>query len=99
MVKEKKGISDLLGAELRELTDNEKYRLGVGYGMKITNLSTGKLKESGIGEGFIILKANRKPISTVKDLKGVIASTDGGLFITGVYPNGQVAYYAINLED
>ena len=23
----------------------------------------------------------------------------GGLFITGIYPNGQVTYYAINLED
>ncbi len=99
LVKDKKGISDLLGAELRELTDSEKEKLGVGYGMKIVELNGGKLKQSGINEGFIILKANRIPIKTISDLKNVIATTDGGLFITGVYPNGQVAYYAINLED
>ncbi len=99
LVKEKKGISDLLGAELRELTEEEKEKLGVGYGMKIVELTGGKLKQSGINEGFIILKANRLPIKTISDLKNVIATTDGGLFITGVYPNGQVAYYAINLED
>ena len=99
LVNEKKGISDLLGAELRELTDEEKYKFGIDYGMKIVDLSAGKLRDSGINEGFIILKANREPIKSVTDLKRVIASTDGGLFITGVYPNGQVAYYAINLED
>ncbi len=99
IVKEKEGITDLLGAELRELTDQEKSRLGINYGMKIVELTAGRLKQSGIEQGFIILKANRTPISNVTDLKNVILSTDGGLFITGVYPNGQVAYYAINLED
>ncbi|MGQ1783505.1 MULTISPECIES: Do family serine endopeptidase [unclassified Saccharicrinis] len=99
IVKEKQGISDLLGAELRELTVEEKAKLRINYGMKIVKLTAGKLKQSGVTEGFIILKANREPISNVTDLKNVIASTDGGLFITGVYPNGQVAYYAINLED
>ena len=99
LVKQNQGLADLLGAELRELTEEEKERMRVNYGMKIVNLSSGKLKSSGMAEGFIILKANRQPISNVKDLKNVIAATDGGLFITGVYPNGQVAYYAINLED
>ena len=99
LVNEKKGLSDLLGAELRELTDDEKRRFGIGYGMKIVNLDNGKLKQSGIEEGYIILKANREPVGSIADLKRVIASTDGGLFITGIYPNGQVAYYAINLGD
>ena len=99
LVKDRKGISDLLGAELRELTDEEKDRLGVSYGMKVVELNGGKLKQSGIREGYIVLKANRMPVKSIDDLKNVIAATDGGLFITGVYPNGQVAYYAINLED
>ncbi len=99
LVKEKRGISELLGAELRELSDQEKNKLGVNYGMKVVDLSNGKLKNSGIEEGFIILKANRMPIKEMGDLEKAIATTTEGLFITGVYPNGQVAYYAINLED
>ncbi|TLX76510.1 Do family serine endopeptidase [Labilibacter sediminis] len=98
LVKEEDGIFNLLGAEMRELSDKEKSQIGVNYGMKIEKLANGKFKESGIDEGFIILKANREPVRVISDLKKVIASSDGGLFITGVYPNGQVAYYAINLE-
>jgi len=99
IVKDKAGISELLGAELKELSDSEKSKLGLDYGLKIVELADGKLKESGVRNGFIILKANRIPIKTIKDLKNVIASTEEGLFLTGVYPNGQVVYYGINLEN
>ncbi len=99
IVKDKTGLSDLLGAELRVLTNEEKSRIGLNYGMKVVELAEGKLKQTGMKEGFIILKANRVPVKNITDLKNAIATTDGGLFITGVYPNGQVAYYAINLED
>jgi Do/DeqQ family serine protease len=99
LVREKKGVSDLLGAEFRELSDQEKSELGINFGLKITAISQGKFKQGGIEQGFIVLKANRVPIKSITDLKNVIAATDEGLFITGVYPNGQVAYYAINLED
>ncbi|SMO43254.1 Do/DeqQ family serine protease [Saccharicrinis carchari] len=99
VVRQKEGISALLGAELRELSDQQKNRLLVDYGMEVVKLTAGKFKQSGIREGFIILKANRQPIKTITDLKDVIATTDGGLFITGVYPNGQVTYYAINLQE
>jgi Do/DeqQ family serine protease len=99
LVKEKKGIFDLLGAEFRELSDLEKSELGINFGIKITAISQGKFKQSGIEQGFIILKANRVPIKSITDLKKVIAATDEGLFIMGVYPNEQVAYYAINIED
>ncbi|WP_068474925.1 Do family serine endopeptidase [Saccharicrinis aurantiacus] len=99
IVKENKGVSDLLGGEFVALTEKEKARLGVNYGMKIASLGEGKLKMSGIEDGFIILKANRIPIKSISDIKRAIATTDEGLFITGIYPSGQVAYYAINLEE
>ncbi len=99
IVKEKDGVSGLLGAEIRELTKDEKESMGVDFGLKITDLSNGKLRDSGVREGFIILKANRVPVKTISDLKNVISATNEGLFLTGVYPNGQVAYYGINLEN
>ncbi len=99
LVKDNKGMSDLLGGEFEELSDKEKINLGVNYGVRIVKLNEGKLKSSGIKQGFIVLKANRVPINTLSDLKNAIARTDEGLFITGIYPNGQVAYYAINLDN
>jgi len=50
-------------------------------------------------KGYIITKANRVPISSVDDLKRVLSMVDEGLFLTGVYPNGRVVYYGINIEE
>jgi S1-C subfamily serine protease len=89
----------VLGAKLKELDDNEKNTLQINVGIKVLSLSEGKLKSSGIREGFIITKANRMPITSVDDLRRVVATADEGLFLTGIYPNGRIEYYAINLAD
>ncbi len=89
----------LLGATLTPLTDDEKSKLNLRYGVKVEKLASGKLQSSGVREGFIITKANRQPIASVKDFETAVATASEGLFIAGVYPNGKVAYYAINLEE
>ena len=67
--------------------------------MKIVKLNEGKLKQNGIQTGFIITKANRLPVTNMQDFERVVATANEGLFLTGIYPNGRVAYYAINLQD
>lgn len=89
----------VLGARLDELTADEKQSLQLRSGIKIKSLHPGKLKSSGIREGFIITKANRVPITSVEDFKKVVVSANEGLFLTGINPNGRVEYYAINLAD
>ncbi len=89
----------LLGATFAELTEQEKDKLGIYYGIKIKKLSDGKLKEAGVKENFIITKANRAPIKSVADFESAVSTASEGLFLSGIYTNGKVAYYAINLED
>ena len=74
-------------------------QLRIRNGLKITKLTDGKLKQNGIREGFIIVKANRMPVSSVSEFQQIVATASEGLFISGVYPNGKIAYYAINLEE
>ena len=54
-------------------------------------------------EFFIILKANNKQLRTVKDLEEVMKaasqSPDQVLFMTGVYPSGKRANYAVDLSQ
>ncbi len=88
----------LLGATLSPISDEESENLGIRYGLKIDELSDGKLKEAGIKEGFIILKANRMPVTSVKDFQQIITATSDGLFLAGCYPDGRVQYYAIDLS-
>ena len=87
----------ILGAKVVNLSDQEKSKLGIQNGVKITDLQGGKLKEAGIKPGFVITKANNKPIHSVEELEKLFNSLKGGVYIEGVYQNGMVAYYAFGL--
>ncbi|MGQ1890473.1 Do family serine endopeptidase [Thermophagus sp. OGC60D27] len=89
---------NLLGASFEEVSKKEMMRLRISHGIKVTNVSAGKFREAGVQEGYIITKANRVPINSVEDLRKVVEMVEEGLFLSGIYPNGQVAYYAINLD-
>ncbi len=87
-----------LGVEFKELDDGIKKQLGINNGVQIVKLTNGKLKDKGIQSGYIITKINNQTIKTVDDVIKIIDNVDGGLFITGIYPNGTIAYYAVNMD-
>ncbi len=90
-------ITETLGAELVE-ADSELLRsLGLRNGVQVVKLNAGKLKEGVVREGFIITRINRASVVTVKELNQMLRTISGGVLIEGVYPNGNVAYYAIGL--
>ena len=93
----------MLGAAFRELPQDLKRQLNLGYGLQVTGVNSGRMKDSGIQKGFIILKANNKQLRTVKDLEEVMKaasqSPDQVLFMTGVYPSGKRANYAVDLSQ
>lgn len=89
----------LLGASFEAVDAKDMQQLRIRNGIKIAKLGDGKLKTYGVKEGFIIVKANRMPVTSTKDFEQIVATASEGLFLSGVYPNGKVAYYAINLED
>ena len=96
VVKKDAAVS-ILGATFTPITDKDKKDLNIRNGMKIATLTTGKLMEKGIKEGFIIMKINNKAISSVEDIRSIISVTRGGVYVEGIYPDGQVAYYAFGL--
>ena len=90
-------FDNILGAKLEKLTDNDKTKLGIKYGIKVVELGPGKLRAEGVKEGFIITQVNNKPIYTIEDLEKTIKDIHGGVYIEGIYPNGVIAYYAFGL--
>lgn len=90
-------IVDVLGAELKEVDNTIRRRLGISNGLQVNKLKDGKLKEGGVKEGFIITRVNRTNVTTVEELHQMLQGLSGGVLIEGVYPNGLVAYYAIGL--
>ena len=100
-----KGAADLdvLGAQFRPITDAMKQELGIKYGLEVTKVSSGKMKDAGVPRGFIIMKANDNAIKSIDDLQDAVKSASSGkepvLFIQGIFPTGKKAYFAVPLQD
>ena len=94
---------EILGAAFKPVSTELKRQLNLGYGLEVTGVSTGKMKDAGIRKGFIILKANGKPLKSVEELEDVLKaatqSPDQVLFITGIFPSGKRASYAVDLQQ
>ncbi|OQX80875.1 MAG: hypothetical protein B6D61_01475 [Bacteroidetes bacterium 4484_249] len=93
----KKDNIDILGATFEKISDKEIENLNIEHGLKIVNLQSGKLKSSGIREGFIVMYIDKEPVKSVNDLKYLLDGKHGGTLIEGIYPNGQRAYYGVGL--
>ena len=94
---------EILGAAFREVPQELKRQLNLGTGIEVTGVSDGKMQEAGVRKGFIILKANGQSIKTVEQLEEVVKaaarSTDQVLFISGIFPSGKRANYAVDLSQ
>ena len=94
---------EILGAAFKELPDDLKKQLSLGYGLQVTGVTSGKMADAGVRKGFIILKANDQPMRKVSDLeevmKAAVKSPNQVLFLTGVFPSGKRGYYAVDLTQ
>ena len=94
---------DVLGANFREVTADEKKQLEIAYGLKVTKISKGAIKNAGIPDGFIILTANERPFKSTDDLQEAVkeasTSKDPVLYIKGIFPSGKKGYFVIELQN
>lgn len=94
---------EILGAAFKPVDTDLRRQLNLGYGLEVTGVSDGKMADAGIRKGFIILKANGQPMKTVEDLEDVLKTAtqtpEQVLFITGMFPSGKRASYAVDLSQ
>lgn len=99
----KQADMEVLGAVFQDVPEQTRRQLNIGYGMQVSNVKNGLMKDEGIQKGYIILKINNKQIRSIEDIeqayKEAVDSPDQVLFITGVYPSGRRANYAVNLSE
>ena len=103
-----KGAADsaeVLGAAFSALTNEQKRELGVSYGIEVTGLLNGKLKDAGIKKGFVIMVVNDQKISSPEQLEKIVDKVlkgnedDRYIVVKGFYPNGRTKVYAIDLAE
>jgi S1-C subfamily serine protease len=94
-----------MGAAFKELTDTQRRELNVRNGVEVVALKDGKFKSAGIREGFVILDINNMTVTSVKDVEKIFDNITRSnsdrkvMFITGIYPNGKLMYYAVDLSE
>lgn len=95
-----------LGAKMTAIDEETARRLQIRGGVALSDLdSDGLLARAGIREGFIILGVNGQRVSKPDQINAIartIMQAQGGdkvLFISGIYPTGKAAYYAVALEE
>jgi len=90
-------LLNYLGADIEQLSDKELQKYEISYGVKVTKLRDGKLKEAGVPDGFIITDINKTvEVRTIDDIRQAIDRSQANrpILIEGIMPNGKYNYFA-----
>ncbi len=94
---------DDMGVALRPLTDQEKRDLSLGYGLVVSALRDGKMKQAGVSKGLIILQVNDKQMRTREDfddaVKAANMTTDRILWIRAKTQSGLPKSFTVELNE
>jgi Do/DeqQ family serine protease len=97
----KTSVLDKLGADLVALDKDQAADLKVKGGVVIKSIgSRGLLSKVRVQEGYVILKADNKEVTTVEEFRKVIENAKGSVKIEGIYPGYEGIYpIVINLDN
>ena len=88
------GTVSFYGGSLRSASDETLRKLGLSNGVEVVSAGSGKLGESGVPAGLVIVKVNDKAVSTPQDVVDAARNATGGIFIEGVHSSGKRGYFA-----
>jgi Do/DeqQ family serine protease len=94
---------DVLGIDVRPVTDSQKKQLEISYGLEVLKVSGGKMKDAGVPKGFIIQRVNSQPMKTFDDLQNAVKeasnSKDQMLVVNGLFPTGKRGGFVVYLQN
>ena len=91
---------DVLGIDVRPVTDSQKKQLEISYGLEVLKVSGGKMKEAGVPKGFIIQVVNDQPMRSFDDLQEAVKDAkDQMLVIKGIFPTGKRGGFVVYLQN
>ena len=85
------------GASFKSLSPQELKDLKINNGVKISSITSGKLRNAGITDGFIITKIDKQVVTDPEAVVKLFKSKKGGILVEGIYPNGAKGYFGFGL--
>ncbi len=98
IIKREYFASNLLGARLESVNTIEKDKFGINYGIKITALSRGYLRDLGLNNGFVITMINGEPAKNPEEVGLYLEKFNGKLRLEGITPSGQPFMQSYNVR-
>ena len=82
------GAGVVLGARLESLNSEDKDNYRLQYGVKVTEVNDGRLKDLGIRKGYIIISVNGKKVKSATDVRDFTNNGQSLTSIEGYQSNG-----------
>lgn len=99
----KKADQQVLGAAFIPVPAKVRHRLNLGYGLQVTGVQAGRMKDAGISKGIIMLKANGVQLRTEEDFNKVFRAAsrtpEQVIFINAMYPSGRRVNFAVDISQ
>lgn len=99
----KKVDEQVLGAAFVPVPEKIRGRLNLGYGLEVTGVQAGRMKDAGIRKGIIMLKANGVQLHTTEDFNKVFRAAsrtpEQVIFINAMYPSGRRVNFAVDISQ
>ncbi len=86
---------NLSGVEVEDVPYKELVGMELEGGVRIKEVPSGKWKETGVKNGFVITYIDKVPVDNVEDLNRILAFKKGGILIEGFYPDGKKGTYGV----
>ena len=94
LTKSKVEVTDILGVDFAELSNDERKELKLDYGVKVTNIRDGRIRKyTDMREGFIITRIDKTPVKSIDDVINTLEDKHGGIMIEGIYSDYPGTYY------
>jgi len=90
--------SDILGGEFEKISKLEKQTYKVNSGIKVTNITNGRLRQMNIPDGFIFIRINNQSYESVSQLIDKLENHIGQIRIEGLSPSGSRQYLSFTFR-
>ena len=93
------GTVAFYGAQLGTPSQETLRRLGVRGGVEIKSLSSGKMRDAGATEGFVIVYVNDQLVTKPQDVIDLAKKSRRAIFIEGYTGSGKASYFGFGKDD
>jgi S1-C subfamily serine protease len=93
----KTSSSEFLGMKLDNTSREERTKLDIKTGVKVSSIGSGAFKNAGVPEGFVITMINNEPVYSAQGAVSVLKTMKGSIVIEGKTASGQEKIIAVKL--